>query len=86
MTAARLAPLVLLATAATPTFIPQINDTVLAFPPIWIGSFNTNASGELALPVPGGGGPATLVVQMLAFDGTPDLFSPSNAVEVEFLP
>ena len=78
--------LVLLATAATPTFIPQINDTVLAFPPIWIGSFNTNASGELALPVPGGGGPATLVVQMLAFDGTPDLFSPSNAVEVEFLP
>ena len=78
--------LVLLSTSTVPTFIPAINDTVLAFPPIWIGTFNSNAAGEVVLPVGGGGGPAVLTVQCLAFDGTPDLFSPSNGVEVELLP
>lgn len=78
--------LVLASATAVPTFIPEIANTVLAFPPFYIGAFNTNASGELNLPVAGGGGPLSIVAQCLAFDGTPTLFSPSNAVQVEYLP
>lgn len=78
--------LVLVAAAANPTFVPIIQDTVVAYPPFFIGSFVADASGELALPLAGGGGPLSWVGQCLVGNGQPTLFSPSNAVLIEFLP
>jgi len=78
--------LVLAAGAANPTFVPVLQDTVVAFPPFYISGFAADASGELALSVPGGGGPFSWVGQCLVANGLPTLFSPSNAVLIEFLP
>lgn len=76
----------LLAPAANPTFIPEIQNTVIAWPPTFFQLFVTDASGELSFTHPGGGTPGTLVVQFLMLNGGPTLLSPSNAVEVTVLP
>jgi len=47
----------------------------------------TDGAGQLALPVPGGGGPVDVVVQAVFVDtAQPAGFDLSNAVELEFLP
>ncbi|MFT6040931.1 MAG: hypothetical protein ACI9C2_001097 [Gammaproteobacteria bacterium] len=76
----------LLATSANPTFIPEIMNTVVAWPPVFFKALNTDASGEINLTVGGGGAPGTIVVQFLMLNGLPSLLSPSNAVEVTVLP
>jgi hypothetical protein len=79
-------PVIVLASASSvPTFVPEIQDTLLAFPPFYIGAFSSSAVGELSLPVNGGGGPFSVYVQCLAFNGAPDLFDVSNAVEAQYL-
>jgi hypothetical protein len=76
--------LLLVASAPSPTYVPLLQEQVVAYPPFFIGSFQADASGALTLPVHGGGGPTTLTVQVLAANGAPTLYSVSNAVEVEF--
>ena len=58
---------------------------MVAFPPFFLEVVFADPSGAVTIPVDGGGGNFSLVVQMLAANGLPTLFSPSNAVEVEFI-
>ena len=76
----------LLAPSANPTFVPEIQNTVVAFPPVFFKALTTDANGEINLTVSGGGTPGTIVAQYLMLNGLPSLLSPSNAVEVTVLP
>lgn len=79
---------VLLAIAATsnPTPLPSLGITVLPFPPLSILTLFTDATGQLTAPVPGGGGPATLVIQAFQPASIGPPFVASNAIEVQLLP
>ena len=80
------APAILLVSASVnPVFVPEIQDTVLAFPPLLIQTLTTDASGELAFPIAGGSGPLSVVAQFLVANGLPTLAAPTNAVEIELL-
>lgn len=76
----------LLAPAANPTFIPEIQNTVVAWPPTFFQLMPTDANGEINITHPGGGSASSIIVQFLMFNGLPTLLSPSNAVEVTVLP
>jgi hypothetical protein len=76
----------LVSLSANPTFIPEIQNTVVAWPPAFISVITTDASGAVSFPISGGGGPGTVIGQCLILNGLPSLLSPSNAVEVALLP
>jgi hypothetical protein len=67
--------------AASPTTF--LGTTVVPFPPTAVFAFATDLAGELKVAIPGGGGPATIVVQSFQL-GTQ--LTASNAVELKFLP
>jgi hypothetical protein len=72
-------------TQSVPVFIPILQATVVTVPPVLLEPFTADAAGELSIPIEGVDFVATLVVQCLVANGLPTLFSPSNAVQVEFL-
>lgn len=76
----------LLAPVANPTFIPEIQNTVVAWPPSYFQLMATDGNGEINITHPGGGSANSIIVQFLMFNGLPSLLSPSNAVEVTVLP
>lgn len=80
-------PAVLLVSAsAQPVYFPLLHADLVALPPILALALTTDVQGRLSVPVTGGGGPATLVVQALVADGSPTLAQVTNAVEVTLLP
>lgn len=80
------APAILLVSAsANPVFVPDLQATVLAFPPLLIETLLTDGDGELSFPVAGGSGPLTVVAQFLVANGLPTLAAPTNAVQIELL-
>ena len=76
----------LVAGGALPVYSPLLDATLVAIPPIVVVPIATDGAGALSVPVPGGGGPVTLVVQALVANGAPTLAEVSNAVQVELLP
>ncbi|MDE0895487.1 MAG: hypothetical protein OSB10_02770, partial [Planctomycetota bacterium] len=60
-----------------------LGTTVVPFPITYVIALTTDATGELTVPVPGGGGSATLVVQAFQFGVTP---ISSSAIKVDFKP
>ena len=68
-----------------PVFIPLINATVVALPPILAPTVPLDGSGSFELEIEGTIAPTSLVLQVVASNGLPTLFSPSNAVQVDFL-
>ena len=76
----------LLAPVANPTFIPEIQNTVVAWPPTYFQLMATDGNGEINITHPGGGNANSIIVQFLMLNGLPSLLSPSNAVEVTVLP
>ena len=77
---------ILVSASAVPLYSPLLDATLVAIPPIVTVPVTTDASGELSVPVSGGTGPATFVVQALIANGGPTLADVSNAVEVTLLP
>lgn len=74
------------ATMMTPTFVPQLNATVVA-PLGSAAPVPLDARGWLELPLQGGGGPATFYLQVIVPDlGTPSTWAVSNALRVDLLP
>ncbi len=69
---------------ANPVFLPDFGITLTPNPVLFVLPFATDAAGGLALPIPGGGGPVTLVGQVVVADGGG--FAASNSVQLELLP
>ncbi len=70
--------------AANPTFVYDIQGSLVPVPWLFALPLSTNAQGRIVLPVPGGNGPATAVIQFVVqHDKGP---RPSNAVQLDFLP
>jgi len=66
---------------------PLLAGVIAPLPPAAIVPLATDASGGFAVPVQGGGGPATLYVQAAVLDpSVPFGFGFSNALKVELLP
>ncbi len=81
------APLLLaLANVSTPTPLPDLGITVAPFPPTSVLTLVTDSAGELQLPLSGGGGPSTLVLQAFQLTAGALPLEASNAVQIEFLP
>jgi hypothetical protein len=75
------------AASSNPVVVPLYHTIFAAQPPLFILPLLTDANGDLALPVPGGIGPLTVVIQFVVEHPNPlatDLVS--NAVLVDFLP
>ena len=72
--------------AASPSFLPAFGITVVPAPITQLLTLATDASGELSLPVPGGLGPLTLVLQAAVLDPSSYTLAASNALDVNFLP
>ena len=75
----------LVSTATQSVFIPLINDSITAFPPLLQLPFTTDATGSVSVPIVGTPAAATLFLQFLAPNGGPTLFSPSNVVQLSLL-
>ena len=72
---------------ANPTFLPFLSATVVPWPPQVALTLGLDEGGSVALPLSGGGGPASLFLQAVAFDAAlPGGFAVSNAVQANFLP
>lgn len=71
---------------ANPTVLPGLGITLVPAPPLQLLVLSSDASGELSLPLPGGVGPLTLVLQCVQQDPGSSALLTSNAVEVDFLP
>lgn len=71
--------------AIGPSSLPTqiLGATVVPFPITSVIALTTDATGELTVPVPGGGGSATLVVQAFQLGVTP---ISSSAIKVDFKP
>ncbi|MEM7307014.1 MAG: VCBS repeat-containing protein [Planctomycetota bacterium] len=77
---------ILVSASALPVYSPVLDATLVAIPPIVTVPVFTDASGEVSVPIAGGSGPATFVVQALVANGGPTLADVSNAIEVTLLP
>ncbi len=78
--------LLIVSTLSIPTFIPELQATVAAFPPTIVSNISTDGNGEFKATINGGNGPTSVFVQFAVVNGLPTLFSLSNAVEIELLP
>jgi len=78
--------LLALGTVANPTPLPTLGLTLVPVPVAAFINLATGPAGELSLSVPGGGGPATLVVQAFQLDPGGASISSSNALAVQLLP
>ncbi len=67
---------------------PVAGGQIVPVPPTAVKVFGTDADGEIFLPgIPGGGGPFSVYVQVVAEDGgQPFGYAISNAVQADFLP
>lgn len=74
----------LASTSSSPTFVPELNGTLITLPILLVLNVPTNALGEFTLPVPGGLGSFSVYVQAVAPSGTG--FEVSNALRLDFLP
>lgn len=78
---ANAAALLFVGLAAAPTFVFEIQGMLVPVP--WLGApvvLQTDATGRIEIPVPGGLGPATAVVQYVVQH--PEGYRPSNAVQI----
>lgn len=76
----------LVSLAANPTYIQDIQNTVVAWPPAHIIAIQTDAGDSFTIPLSCGGAPGTVVRLCLMFNGLPAFLCPSNPVEVTILP
>ena len=77
----------LLGVTSNPTFVPGLGATIAPYPPLAIAPLTVDSRGWLDATLPGGGGPFSLVVQVLLRDAAVATgFSVSNAVRLEFRP
>ena len=72
-------------TTSAPT--PFKGGMLVPVPVLLVVSIVSDANGALSIPVSGGGGPASVVIQAVAPDGSqPFGFALSNAIQFDFLP
>jgi hypothetical protein len=70
---------------ASPT--PFKGGTLVPVPVLLVVSVPADAGGNVSLPIPGGQGPVSVVIQAAAADGAlPGGFALSNALQLDFLP
>lgn len=76
-----------LSTTSTPTFVPGLNATIAAYPPVSLAPLALDGRGLLEVPLAGGGGPLSVWAQVLLQDASlPGRFAVSNAIRVDFRP
>ncbi len=72
--------------AFNPTFAGVIGGTICPVPALTVIALPTNASGEILVPVPGGGGPAFFFVQMVTPNAAmPKGYEVTNCLQVVLL-
>lgn len=78
----------LIAARSNPTFLPALGGTLATFPAFSFVPITTDEAGEFKWTgIPGGGGPASLVVQALLVDSSQARGAAiSNAVQITFAP
>lgn len=77
----------LLSSTSTPTFVPQLNATIAAYPPTAAAPITLDNNGWVTVPLTGGGGPITVYVQALVIDPSQATgHAVSNALRIDFLP
>ena len=75
-----------LAAIANPTPLGELGVTVVPFPTSQVLTSTTTGTGDLTLPVAGGLGLATLVIQAFQLSETIVPLEASKAIQVQFLP